>query len=393
MSKQSLQSIMKTSYEAMVCKISASKSQSTNVTSSHLQSISSHTNTDNNNNTSNNNNSNNKSWKRQSPLLDRFYYSRQMIMSFMIQDYMEIFIQSMNSIKLQIVILGAGLDESYYNIIYSLLTKLITQNISILLIEVDLPEVIQKKQEYVNQQETRSSDYIKRKFLAYDLRDCSDFHKQLNSYDFEDGIETLFISEVVLCYLPSFSVNSLLHIIGMKKSTGLFYEPMIHSYQSSQSNGFFNMFISKFHERGASLLHFLTHEDWIKLLQQSNKWNYYTSLLSFDIFQFYNTSLNNNINDIFDEFGSLALLYQCYGMVITTNNQLVESHFSHRLGNIVKFHINKDYSPNNLSDLKEVYKRIQDIQRRLETLEVNATSYNSYRYEYSISLMILHLIF
>lgn len=231
---------------------------------------------------------------QQSPLQNRFSYYRKKLMHSILN-------KLITSENIQILVLGAGLDDTYEH-------KYPKNRFFI----VDLPNVIKLRKCGTNACN-----------IAGDLRNIDDLIESLNINRFERNVETIIVLEFVLPYIGTDAVAILFQKLNkyIENSILVLYEPIFTP--NPQQQDFYSMYYNKFDERGAPLLHVnKTVENNILLLQRCGWFN--TIALS------QQEALNSWLDaadrvysigdEPFDEYSSLAILNSIYYYTITFNS-------------------------------------------------------------------------
>ena len=226
-------SIQRTATEAHRCKESATKSCYTKDTS-----ISS--------------NKNNIVKRPQTPLLNRFYGARSKVMHKIVICIMKSLMISahqnaqhstvMSCSRIQLLILGAGIDVSYEVLLSS-------HKLPVDIFLVDFPEVIELHMKELSANYILDSN-VNVIPISGDLREFqSSIWRQLISSKFSTLSPTLVISECVLCYLDTSYVEKIITFLAQQLSSGsqlLIFDPIIPITTIRSNN--VNLH-NKFHEK------------------------------------------------------------------------------------------------------------------------------------------------
>lgn len=244
----------------------------------------------------------------QHPVISRIYYFRSLLMHRMINDALTV-LDSLSYSKSQLLVLGAGKDDSYAQRFSS------THSV----FSVDLPSVIADR--------CSSSNSI---FIAADLRDTPLLNEALCSVGFVLGNPTVVVLECVLCYIQTEDVVRLLTYLSksLTISTLLLYDPLFGSEDLSDRNGFLTLMKSKFHSRGAPILfHMKDSNAYITFLRRCG-WRYSLSEPMSRCINIFATESDVNVSSLlgpFDEAASLALLHSCYHITCAASTPAVYS--------------------------------------------------------------------
>ena len=230
---------------------------------------------------------------QQSPLQNRFSFYRKTLM----HKILKLLLTSVNT---QVLILGAGIDDSYER-------KYPNNRFYI----VDLPNVIKLRKILPNVCN-----------VSGDLRYFDDIIESINRNQFNRNAETIILLEFVLPYISIDAVDKLLKRLNqyIENSVLVLFEPIFTP--NNQQNDFYSMYYNKFEERGAPLLHINnTVNDNMSLLQRCGWFNTITlsqqdALISLLDSADRTYSING---EPFDEYSSLALLNSMYYYTITFN--------------------------------------------------------------------------
>eukprot|EP01038_Epipyxis_sp_PR26KG_P005689 gene5689-7853_t len=245
----------------------------------------------------------------QSPLLTRLYHYRTVILHKMISVIFEKYIFA---VPPTILILGAGLDQSY---------ECYPTDIYL----VDLPEVINQRVAL-----STTSSLPKIHFISVDLNDITLFISKLEESKFNFLRPTIVLLECVLPYLNETIAEQLLTTLSHRLSDSimLMYDPLLTNQSHEENNnrnipsiyGFSTMMRDKFISRQAPLLCCCSsiHEKMKTFL--SSRWYHSITLSVQDTKEIFLTQSEKKypFNDLFDEFASLALLLNHYSFTISS---------------------------------------------------------------------------
>lgn len=260
-----MKSVIKTSKEAISCKISAN--DSTNTASLYK--------------------------KRKTALLNRVYLSRSKLLHKIVQC----------SSNEQILILGAGFDVSFDN--YS-------DNVFV----IDFPEVLNERREVYNTTAV---------CVPGDLREPDNLFSKLITLGFNLKAKTTILLECVLCYIDHNSANTLLYKLSSLLAYPLLilYDPILS--HNRRDNSFASVMYQKFENRGAPLLSCATSVQARNDILYKCEWiHVYTATINEALRSFLTASercLTTESMEPFDEYASLALLNDCYGISIASKSK------------------------------------------------------------------------
>ena len=230
---------------------------------------------------------------QQSPLQNRFSFYRKTLM----HKILKLLLTSVNT---QVLILGAGIDDSY--------EREYPNNQFYI---VDLPNVVKLRKVLTNACN-----------VSGDLRYFDGIIESLNRNQFNRNVETIILLEFVLPYVSIDAVVKLLKRLNqyIEKSILVLFEPIFTS--SNDQNDFYSMYCSKFEERGAPLLHINnTVKDNISLLQRCGWFNIITLSQQDALISLLDATdrAHSVKSEPFDEYSSLALLNSMYYYTVAFN--------------------------------------------------------------------------
>ena len=225
---------------------------------------------------------------KKTPLLNRLYKARSMIMHKLVSEAMK----CSQSEKTQLLLLGAGLDHSY-------------NGYSTSVFAVDFKDVFENRQ-FPKHVHT----------VPCDLRDSEAVVLALKDKGFHSNFPTVILLECVLSYLDEKSSHDLLNILTstIPNCTIILYEPVL-PYDDINNSGFAYKMHSKFTEREAPLLSCSKSlEEFTSRLYSTGFLHVNTTTINHALKLYLSSSerLNCCLNEPFDEFSSLALLQNYY---------------------------------------------------------------------------------
>ena len=278
----------------------------------------------------------------QNPLLNRIYHSRYQVVHKTLSKCLN-FLRALNSVECikgkqnQILILGAGIDISFEE----------SYSKSNTIFAVDLHEIINERNIALHTAETRSEHKIGHPSrslsisIVGDLRSFDDIWKQLLIKGFDSQCPTVVLIECVLCYIDTSAVQQLLMKLSKllcNKSFLIMYDPMLPpsdssshftpssstiSTASSLSNlkktDFKQMMSNKFESRKAPIRHSIKSKGNQCALMKSCNWNYLKVFNMFEAQHYFLTAEERSVSILsepFDEYSSLALLHNLYGITL-----------------------------------------------------------------------------
>jgi O-methyltransferase involved in polyketide biosynthesis len=273
---------------------------------------------------------------RQNPLLNVFYFVRTVVVHKLVDCFVSDNINSKDST--QLIILGAGLDSSYE--IYD--TSVFA---------VDFEDVILERTKI---KETHNEDIKYVRYIDADLRDLKIlFNKlQLNKVDFSK--ETIILLECVACYLEQNYYDALLFELNKAFARVLLaiYDPVLEA--TGKNNGFSSRMRNKFEERNAPL------KTCFNNIVEKNSSLYALQWKHVDSFNmqqclrtFFSSTQQSKLfrqarSETFDEYNSLAQLFQHYFVSIASNCTFLFSKFKKKLFAWMMEHEQKNLNNNNL---------------------------------------------
>jgi hypothetical protein len=260
----------------------------------------------------------------QHPVISRVYYFRYLLMHRLINDAITV-LDSLSSSKSQLLILGAGKDDSY--------AERFSGTHSVF--SVDLPSVVADR---CGGSSSTSSSI----FIAADLRDTSLLDEALCSVGFVSANPTVVVLECVLCYINTEDVARLLTYLSqlLLNSILILYDPLFGSAGNMRDrNGFLSMMKSKFQSRGAPILFNMKDSNaYINFLGTCG-WHYSVSepmSRCINVFATESDVKSSSLLGPFDEAASLALLHSCYHITCSASTPSVYSH--------IKAYMNENYT-------------------------------------------------
>lgn len=340
---------------------------------------------------------------RTTPLLQRFYKSRGSVIHELVKNAAQC-IHTANK-ECQLLILGAGLDESYDR--YATATY-----------AVDFPEVInERRRKRINECDNQVRIKSKGEEAILIEGDLSDdpsilLHK-LTESGFNPKLPTIILAECVLVYIDSDSVEALLRSLATNVNEAILitYDPIFPRPRASQSTchdstpsstspnhddfGFASMIHDKFSERKAPLLSGSSSRESHIASLHAMGWPFSACFSMQQAIRMFlpprqststdsqlidshiidsNLIKSQNTCDPFDEFSSLALLNRIYCVTLaTTSSSWFSSVYTHSL----KFptESNKSHSSNNNQSLDlSLNCRLEAASLRLSVLESKFSS-------------------
>ena len=278
----------------------------------------------------------------QNPLLNRIYHSRYQVVHKTLSKCLDLLraLKSVECIKRkqnQILLLGAGIDISF--------EKLYAKSESIF--AVDLHEIINERNLALHAAEScseRNTEHPLRRgsiSIVGDLRSFDDIWRKLLIEGFDSQCPTVVLVECVLCYIDTSAVQQLLMKLSKllcDKSFLIMYDPMLPSSDSSShftpyysmistpnspSNSnktdFKQMMSNKFESRKAPIRHSIKSKANQRAFMKSCEWNYLKVFSIFEAQRYFLTSEERSVSILsepFDEYSSLALLHNLYGITL-----------------------------------------------------------------------------
>jgi len=247
----------------------------------------------------------------QHPVISRVYYFRSLLLHKMVDEALSV-LDSFPYLKSQLLILGAGKDDSYVSRHSSL------RNVY----SVDLPAVIT---------ETCRSSSGSNVFISSDLRDTSMVNESLKSAGFVFEHPTVVVIECVLCYLTKPHVEQLLRYLSESLSNSLMilYDPLVSIDDVIRGqNGFLSMMESKFRLRGAPILFTMQDATRYRVFLRSCGWRHTISQPISKYIHSFSTKEDMEACQLlgpFDEYASLAMLHNCYHITIASSRSPIFS--------------------------------------------------------------------
>ena len=273
--------------------------------------------------------------RRQSPLLNRIYHSRNQLIHKMVASCLRTLQSHGNDAVLgefhpQLLLLGAGVDVTFEKL-YSNSAKIFA---------VDYPEIILErktalsgiqfdKDSGVNESSLESNSSS---LISADLCDFDDVWMKLSRSGFNVDCSTIVLIECVLCYIDSLSVQKLLKQLSnhlTRQSILITYDPMVPkpsndstlSKLSVRRSDFTQMMADKFTERNAPILHNIKSIEMQETFHKLCGWQYVTAMNMYTASRCIMTSEERKIPIIaepFDEFTSLAILHKLYNVTLAS---------------------------------------------------------------------------
>jgi O-methyltransferase involved in polyketide biosynthesis len=273
--------------------------------------------------------------RRQSPLLNRIYHSRNQVIHKMVASCLRT-LQSHGSdavlgeFHTQLLLLGAGVDVTFEKL-YSNSAKIFA---------VDYPEIMLErktalsgiqfdKDSGINESSLESNSSS---LISADLCDFDDVWMKLSRSGFNAEYSAIVLIECVLCYIDSLSVQKLLKQLSNHlppQSILITYDPMVPkpSINSNLSNlsvrrsDFTQMVADKFTERNAPILHNIKSIEMQETFKKFCGWQYVTAMNMYTASRLILTPEERKIPisaEPFDEFASLAILHKLYNVTLSS---------------------------------------------------------------------------
>ena len=270
--------------------------------------------------------------RRQSPLLNRIYHSRNQVIHKMVASCLRTLQFHENDAVLnpQLLLLGAGVDVTFEGL-YSNSTKIFA---------VDYPEIMLERKTALSDIRFDKDSGVSESFLesnspsliSADLCDFDDLWMKLSRSGFNAECSTIVLIECVLCYIDSSSVQKLLKQLSNHlppQSILITYDPMVPkpSINSTLSNlsvtrsDFAQMMADKFTERNAPILHNIKSIEMQKTFNKLCGWQYVTAMSMYTASRCVLTPEERMIPisaEPFDEFASLAMLHKLYNVTLAS---------------------------------------------------------------------------
>jgi O-methyltransferase involved in polyketide biosynthesis len=273
--------------------------------------------------------------RRQSPLLNRIYHSRNQVIHKMVASCLRTLQSHWNDAVLgefhpQLLLLGAGVDVTF--------EKLYSN--SAIIFAVDYPEImLERKTALSGIQFDKDSGVNESSFesnssslISADLCDFDDVWMRLSRSGFNGECSTIVLIECVLCYIDSLSVQKLLTQLSNHlppQSILITYDPMVPkpSINSNLSNlsvrrsDFIQMMADKFTERNAPIQHNIKSIETQETFNKLCGWQYVTAMNMYAASCCILTPEERMIQisaEPFDEFASLAILHQLYNVTLSS---------------------------------------------------------------------------
>ena len=349
--------------------------------------------------------------RRQNPLLNRLYNSRNQIIHKMIRSCLGMLKSHgvdavLRKSDPQLLLLGAGVDVTFERL-YSKSATIFAVDYAEIMLEREaaLSEILTKKKSEVCEscfEINRSS------FICADLCDFSDLWTKLIAAGLDTKCPTIILIECVLCYIDSSSVQKLLKQLSNhlpQQSILITYDPMVpkpsvnsplSALNTRRRSDFAQMIADKFTERNAPIQHNIKSTEMQEKFQKSCGWQYVRAVNMYTASRNILTREERQISILaepFDEFASLAMLHKLYNVSFASlseqlflsclnNLNLNKGNVKQTLprsklqysGDAVKCinqynqPINKD--ENESIELLQLIKRISVLERRLQSIIV-----------------------
>ena len=274
--------------------------------------------------------------RRQNPLLNRIYNSRNQIIHKMIRSCLGMLkSHEVDSVLRksdpQLLLLGAGVDVTFERL-YSKSATIFAVDYAEIMLEREtaLSEIQSKKDSEV----CESCFEINRSSLiCADLCDFSDLWTKLIAAGFDTKCPTIILIECVLCYIDSSSVQELLKQLSNhlpQQSILITYDPMVpkptinsplSALNTRRRSDFAQMIADKFTERNAPIQHNIKSTEMQEKFQKSCGWQYVRAVNMHTASRSILTREERQISILaepFDEFASLAMLHKLYNVSLAS---------------------------------------------------------------------------
>ena len=234
-----------------------------------------------------------------SPLLARLYLLRAAV----VERLVRVSLARQPTQPTQLLVLGAGLEDYSHFGVKAFL--------------VDLPPVVAERASRGLVSESQVS-------IAADLRDPPRLLQTLHQAGFRGNQPTVVLLEFVLSYLERRSVEGLLsRLAEFPQAVLLLFDPILPPPTSSPVD-FHTHFFASFASRHAPLLSCSASTEEHCLLLRSCGWRHVSSMSVQNAIRCFLTSTERKVpagRDVFDEYGSLAVLNKHYIITIASNGK------------------------------------------------------------------------
>lgn len=269
---------------------------------------------------------------QRSPLINRTYYYRQLCCHKIVEKSLVQY--KRNTASVQLLLLGAGLDNSY-------------EKYDVNCFAIDFESIISDR----HQSCSRS------KLISADLRNVVQLHKALIDSDFSFDCPTIVVVEVVLCYLTKIEISNLITFIQrtISKVTMVIYDPVI---PKTLYHSFSNSLLSGFESNQAPIKHGIKSRREYEQLLKEGGWvsvtTYNIQMALSSLFTLEERKMNVTAEP-FDEFAALSLLNQCYMLAIASSESMISSDTSDgRDAGVIK-------DSATIASLDEIYTRLANV--------------------------------
>jgi O-methyltransferase involved in polyketide biosynthesis len=255
--------------------------------------------------------------RKQTSLLNRVYFYRSSLIHKIIRKAIVVGTGHSELSRIQLLILGAGLDTTYDQ--YSAMCSVFL---------VDFPSVLLQRRSLSPQ-----TDYSAGvTYVGHDLRYAEELIAALRTFSFDMGRPTVILLECVLCYLDSECNSNLLRVLGsnLTRSILIVYNPWLEADGRNELN-FSRQLTKSFAERNAPIYRSFPSEQSLALhwMQQYSWANTKIWTLN-DAVSCLLTSSERSValaSESFDEYASLSAIGNRYALMLAVSSHSASEHW------------------------------------------------------------------